>query len=287
MKRMLGFLLLMMLIPVLAGADVTIKEKTTITGFMGMWKADGTETTYLKGDKYRNESEVERSGMVPPSPIKNPPPRVTIVRLDKGLMYRVNLKDKTYQEIPLKQEGDSAGAGEAFKITGFKVEPTGETKEIAGHTCKGVKAQMTFSVQRGDETGEQDLDMLFWMTQDTAGLDDMKTFWDQSLKLAQGQDQHIPIWEGLDKMWKESEQFKGVPLGVEITIEAPYSDEEMAEMEATVKEMMKKDTGQEPPKGDKDIKMTREVVSISTGKLDDSLFEIPEDFKQAQRIRIW
>jgi hypothetical protein len=35
------------------------------------------------------------------------------------------------------------------------------------------------------------------------------------------------------------------------------------------------------------VKITREVVSISTGKIDDSLFEVPEGFRQAARIRIW
>jgi hypothetical protein len=287
MRSALVFLLLIMLIPVLATADVTIKEKTTMRGFMGMWTSQGTETTYLKGDKYRNESDVERSGIVPPSPIKDAPPRVTIIRLDKGLMYRVNLKDKTYQELSLEDMAKDDEAKRTFEITDLKVESTGETKEIAGRPCKGVTAQITFKVRSGDEVVDQALDMLFWMTEDTKGLEEMKTFWEQSLRLAQGQDQEIPIWEGLDKMWAESEEFKGIPLGIEITIASTLGEEELAEMEQTVKGMLKAQTGEEPSGADKDVKITREVVSISTGKIDDSLFEVPEGFRQAARIRIW
>jgi hypothetical protein len=256
-----------------------------------MWASEGDEITYLKGDKYRNESKVERSGMVAPIPLKDPPPRVTIIRLDEEIMWRVNLKDRTYQEIPLATLQERAEGKAHFKIKAADVEATGETREIVGRTCKGVKAVVTSEVDMGDEVVDQTLDMVFWMTEETEGLEEMKTFWERSLSLAQGQDQEIPLWDALEKMWKESEEFKGIPLGFRVTIEALLDDDKKAEIREAVQAMLKAEAGEgatgEIEVPDEGMKIIREVESISTDKIDDSVFEIPEGFKQASRIRIW
>jgi hypothetical protein len=291
MRKAIAVFLLALVIPALAGADLTIKEKTTVRGMMGMWTSDGDETTYLKGEKYRNESKVERSGAIAPMPVKNPPPRVTIIRLDKGIMWRVNLKDKTYQELSLAAMAENDSASARFKIADLKVEPTGETKEIVGRPCKGVRAKVVYEVDRGDTVANETLDMLFWMTEDTKGLEDMKTFWEESLKLAQGEDQKIPVWDILGKMSEGTGEVKGVPLGIDVTLENALGPEKKAEMEQSIRGMLKARAGEGAPEPtiepDQSMRITREVVSISTDKIADSLFEIPEGFKKAARIRIW
>jgi hypothetical protein len=35
------------------------------------------------------------------------------------------------------------------------------------------------------------------------------------------------------------------------------------------------------------MRMTREIISISEDKLPDSLFEIPEDYRKGDAIRVW
>ena len=291
MRKGMIVLALALIIPVLACADVTIKEKTTVQGFMGMFTSEGTEVTYIKADKFRNESEVERSGMVNPTPIEDPPPRVTIVRLDKDLMWRVNLKDKTYQEISLEEMEEAAADRARFKIVDVKIKVTGETKEIAGRECEGVSTEITFEVDTGDEVMAQTMNILFWMTDNTEGLEEMRTFWHESLKLAQGQTQEYPIWDALEKMWEEKEGFEGVPMGMEVTMDVAVDDEQKAEIQQAVKEMLRARTGKEDAGNAEDqasgMKMVREIVSISEEKLDDSLFEIPEGFKRAARIRMW
>jgi hypothetical protein len=290
MRKGLIVFALVVIVPVLACADLTIKEKTTVHGFMGMFTSEGTEITYLKGDKFRNEAEVERSGMVNPTPIEDPPPRVTIIRLDKDLIWRVNLKDKTYMETSLEAMAAEAEGRAHFKITDVKIEATGETREIAGRDCKGISTEVSFEVDSGDEVANQTMEILFWMTEDTEGLEEMQTFWQESLKLAQGQAQEYPVWDALEKM-AEKEEFKGIPMGMEITMEVALGAGEKAEMQQAINEMLKArgaeeatGSGEEAAPG---MKIVREVVSVSGEDLDDALFEIPEGFKQAARIRMW
>jgi hypothetical protein len=79
-----------------------------------------------------------------------------------------------------------------------------------------------------------------------------------------------------------------VPLGMEMSMEAMLDPEEKAEMQQSVQEMLKfKGTDKDAEATGNEMNMTRMVVSISYDKLDDSLFEIPEGFKQASRIRVW
>ena len=288
MKKALILLVCALIIPVVACADLTIKEETTVQGFMGIWTSRGTEITYIKGDKVRNESEVERSGFVNPSPIKDPPPRIVIFRGDKDLMLRVNLKDKTYAEYSIAGMEQKEHAKEHFKVSDLSLEPTADVKEIAGRQCKGLKGSITFQVDTGDEILVQPVDLFFWMAEDSEGLEEMRTFWRYSVKLAQGMDQDIPLGEAFDKIWEEMDQSKGVPLGMEMSMEAVLDAEEKAEMQEAVQEMLDaKGTEKGAEATGNETKVTRVTVSISKDKLDDSLFEVPEGFKKASRVRVW
>jgi hypothetical protein len=283
--------LCVLVLPALAGADLTVKEATTVKGFMGIWTSKGEETSYIKGDKFRSESDVERSGFVNPSPIKDPPPRIVIYRLDKDLLWRVNLKDKTYAEESLTEKTEAKRERIRYEIADIKVESTGETKEIIGRVCKGVSAEVTFEVDEGEGAVPQTVELLFWMTEDAEGLEGMRAFWDQSVRLSQGRDQDVPLAGVLAKLWEDIEEFKGVPLGMEMVMESPLDEEEKARLKENVAEMLKSRPDKEVNVGseasEEHMRIIREVVSISDEKLDDSLFEIPEGFKKASRIRIW
>jgi hypothetical protein len=288
MRKALILLVCALVVPVVACADLTIKEETTVQGFMGIWTSKGSEITYIKGDKVRNETEVERSGAINPSPIKDPPPRIVIFRGDKDVMWRVNLKDKTYAENSLAAMEETQTEDVRFKIADLTLEPTTDVKELAGRECKGVKGSIIFEMNTGDEVLVQPVDLFFWMAEDTKGLDEMRAFWQYSVKLAQGIDQEVPLGDVFDKMWDEMEEFKGVPLGMEMTMEAVLEAEEKAQMQQAVKEMLEAKTGKKDAAATgNEIKMSRMVISISSDKLDDSIFEIPEGFKQASRVRLW
>jgi hypothetical protein len=236
----------------------------------------------------RSEVEVERSGVVSPSPIKDPPPRIVIFRGDKDVMWRVNLKDKTYAENSLSAMEAAAREEARVKIANIELEPTGDTKEIAGYKCKGVEGALTFEVDTGDEILIQPFDVLLWLADESKDLGELHTFWEYSVKLAQGMDQDVPLTEAFDKLWEEIEKFKGVPLGMELTMEAMLDEEEKAQMKQAVEEMLEsKGTGEGGDATGNEVKFTRMFVSISDEKLDDSLFEVPEGFKKASRVRVW
>lgn len=288
MRKALILLVCALIVPVVAGADLTIREETVVQGFLGMWTSKGSEITYVKGDKVRSETEVERSGVVSPTPIKDPPPRIVIFRGDKDIMWRVNLKDKTYAEASISAMEEAEREKAHFKIADLVLEPTADVKEIAGRQCKGVRGSITFEVDTGDEVLEQSVDLFFWMAEDTKGLEEIRTFWQYSMKLAQGMNQDVPVGDAFDEIWDEMEEFKGVPLAMEMTMEAVIDAEEKAEMQQAVKELLEAKAGEKGVEATgNEIKMSRMVVSISGDKLDDSIFEIPEGFKQASRVRLW
>ena len=288
MRKALILLACALIVPVVACADLTITEETTVQGFMAVWTSKGTEVTYIQGDKVRNESEVERSGFVNPSPIKDPPPRIVIFRGDKDLMWRVNLKDKTYAEYSLEEMEKADREKVHFEITDVSLEPTGEVKEIAGYECKGLKGSITFEVDTGDEVMVQPVDLFFWMAEDSKGLEEMHTFWQYSVKLAQGMDQDVPLGDAFDKMWNEMEEFKGIPLGMEMTMEAVLDPQQKAELQQSVQEVLQtKGTDKDAEATGNEIKITRTAISISDEKIDPSVFEVPEGFKQASRVRVW
>jgi hypothetical protein len=297
MRRVGILLICVLVIPIVAGADLTIKEKTSTRGFMGMWTAQGEETTYLKGDKIRTESREDRQGMMPSTkPIKDAPPNVAIIRLDKGVVWHVNLYDKTYMEVSLEPEKTEKPEDYQLTVKDVKVTKTGQTKEIMGHKCDGVEAEVTFETSVGDQAMSQVMDLLFWMSPKTEGLEDMRHFWDQMLEMTQGMEHSLPMGEAMTKMWEKLGDIKGVPLGMEMTMggAGAMGDEEMAQMKESVKAMQEylKSTGGDEEglseeTGDTSMRMVREVVSISDAKLDDSLFEIPEGFKKTSTIRTW
>ena len=298
MKRVGILLVCMMIVPVVVGADLTIEEKTYSRAPMGMWTAEGREVTYIKGDKMRSESEVESSGMMSTMSKQEAAPAVTIIRLDKKVMWHLNLAQETYMEMPLEGE-KTEGMGEQFdfEVKDLKVKKSGRTKEIIGHKCDGVEAEVTFETKLGKE-GEimsQKVDLVFWMTPKVKALKEMRSFWENMIEMAQGKTQGYPLADAMKELWEELGEEGEVPLGMEMAMDRAGMDpEEEAEMKAAM-EMMKqymrggkegKAEGQEGEADDSGMKMTREITSISEKKLDDSLFEIPKGFKKAQPIQI-
>ena len=63
MKKALTLILVLML-PAVAFGDLLIVEKVSSSGAMGMWESHGTETTYIKGEKVRTDSEMKVKGFL-------------------------------------------------------------------------------------------------------------------------------------------------------------------------------------------------------------------------------
>lgn len=291
MKKIAVIMICMLVIPVLASADLTIREKTHVRAFMGVWESEGDEVTYIKGDMMRSESDTEKTGRGAHRGLKDPPPAVTIIRLDKGLIWHVNTLDKTYMEKPFEplpdtEDGDLSGLG----VTDLKVEKTGETREVMGKKCDGVKAVITFETEGSDGTVEQTIDVMFWMTSEIKALAEMRAFWETMIDMGQEQKEKVPMGDLMEQLWEEVGEDGRVPLAMDMSVTASSLDpEEEAEMKATLEAMGQMMGGSEGEEGEDSMamRMTREIISISEEKLPDSLFEVPKEYRKAKTIRMW
>ncbi len=296
MKKIAVMMICILVVPILASADLTIREKTHIRAFMGVWVSEGSEVTYIKGDMMRSESETEKTGVGARRGVEDPPAAVTIVRLDKGLVWHVNTLDKTYMESPLEAVPESDGK-ELYKfgLKDLTVENTGETREVMGKTCDGVKAAIIFETEGNEGPVVQTVDVMFWMTSEVKSLAKMRRFWETMIEMTQGHRESIPLGDAMEQLWEKVGKDGKVPLAMDLSIAASSLDpEDEAKMKASYKAMserMEERSGEKQELiggvDDTAMRMTREIISISEGSLDDSLFEVPEGYRKAKAIRMW
>ncbi|HNW59194.1 MAG TPA: DUF4412 domain-containing protein [bacterium] len=113
-------------------ADIYIKESEHTDAFtiMGQTRPakDVVKTTWMTSDKVRNDD----------------PETSVILRMDKGLLYILQHKQKSYMEIPLNF---TAAATQPAGDLGIKVTvtPSGEKKKINNWTCGKYLLKMEMS----------------------------------------------------------------------------------------------------------------------------------------------
>lgn len=287
MKRCVIILLLCAVFPTVGFAGLVIEEKLSTRGMMGMMAADGTETTYIEGDKIRTESRIKHGGMMAGMMKQAVLPQVTIIRLDKDLMWNVNDDDSTFMEISLKE----VAAGEepqavSFKIKDVKVTETGEHKKIAGHECKGLRMEMVFETHTEDQKMEQAADILFWMAPETGELKGMKKAWQGMMETV---DESGDMFKGaMEEISAKVKEKEGVPLGMEIVMEMSMpteaEEDEMKEAMQAMRQFMKAKGPDEASAEDElapnQLKVIREVISISEQKMEAGLFEVPAGYTE-------
>lgn len=295
--------IVVLLLPVVAQADLTVKEDTRMNGMMGMLSSKGTETTYIKGEKMRSETKTEMGGMMggmmqggSEGTISD---AVTITRLDKGVLWFVNAEDSTYTEILLSgTKVDSLGQAD-MKIKDISVRKTGQTKTIISHKCEGTEVDITFEMAMGEGKERQvqthNVKTLFWMRPEVKELEELRRFWDQMVDVARVSQEGNPMAEAMSPVFSKLKEIQGVPLGMEMTMANPMGggamgEDEKAEMRKAMEMMRQMTKGKGEPTGGEadaessDIRMTRYVTSISKGSLTDSLFEVPRGYTKTQTL---
>ena len=278
-------------LPLAALADLTVKEQVGMSGMMGMMSSKGSETTYIKSDKMRSESNMEMGGMMGAMGGQGAKEQVTITRLDKGVMWFFGTGESTYTEISLKGEkADDAAA--QIKVKAVTVKKTGQTKQITGFKCDGVLIETTVEVAPGkDELPiTQSVQVLFWMRPEVKDLQELRSFWEQTAEMWQASQGAEGMGDQMKLIWDKMKEIQGVPLGMEMTMENPMGktgagdQDEMKEAMKAMQQYMKskgKAPAEEPKGTESDnLKITREVVSISKGALSDALFEVPKGYKK-------
>jgi hypothetical protein len=187
--------------PVLA--DVTIQQQTSIHALIV--KAHGTSTDRIAGDKQRNETQFSCDGFM--SMFCGHNKAVDIVRVDRGVTWKIEPKQKRYTEIPFptpearraaleheqavieklkscpqpKQPGAAKVDTSQCEMTPpvFAVKKTQDVSNIIGHSAQRTNVSMTQSCKVKDSGDVCSMSYSFdvWLTQeDLPGLADRMTF---------------------------------------------------------------------------------------------------------------
>jgi hypothetical protein len=173
-----------------AQADVLVREKNSTSGIMGMGSSEGQVTMILSGEKQQTETEMTIQGM--PAGMGGDGPRlsVDIVRLDKDLIWHLDMPKKEYTEMSfaeMKQMMKSAKA-EWSKQTGMSanpedlefsvsVETPGAKKEINGFATEQKILHIAGQAPGGEgATGEISITADMWVAKDVPGYDELRAF---------------------------------------------------------------------------------------------------------------
>jgi hypothetical protein len=277
-------------------ADIVIKEHVVSRGFLGAMGSEGTEVTYVKGDKIRVESRQKNTNILKgQSAGGEGSPLVTVVRLDKGIMWQMNQDDETFMETALAPDEEvKESHGSSYRFKDAKVTKTEEKQKIAGRECQGVNIELVFEMARGDKMIPQTGTIFFWVAPKSDDLKEMYSAWEDLLDITGHRYGGAMYQDVMEELKKTFEELDGVPLGMDMTVEMPIAelegkDAKKVESIKAIRQLSVKEgkTKEEdwPPMNQ--MRIVREVISISTDKLDDSLFEIPEGYRKAQAIRRW
>ena len=135
--------------------DVVYKQRMKMEMMGGMMQMEFQTTTFIKGDKQRTEMS---------SPSGKGTGEISIIRLDKGVIWTISPDTKTYTEMPLKEmfapQSQVKGKKGQAKLNPpkFEVKQTKESKLINGFKCQ--KVIMTMEGEAiDDETDWIELDV--------------------------------------------------------------------------------------------------------------------------------
>ena len=150
--------------------DVMYEMMTTTEGLMGMGGGETLISVFIKDDCSRTEM-VMRDSMV--SEMKN----VFITRLDKGVIWTLDMDNEQYSEMKLGQEmitEEEIKLEEEPRIPApeFVVEKTGKKKILLGKKCEEVVVSMKVE----DAEGSMNFTQTMWNTKDITGCNEITEF---------------------------------------------------------------------------------------------------------------
>lgn len=230
-------------------ADIYMKQKTHTDALtmMGMTQParDEITVTWIGKDRSRSDTGDQKT---------------TIMRMDKGLLYKIDHKKKTYQEMPLNikkmidenvagkgKEAEEAAAlaqemAEAFaESMEVKVTPTNEKQKVGSWNCRKYLIDTTMAM--GDVKSEA------WATEE------LKIDWKSYLMLTNAMMAGSPGFEKMiDKIYQEMSKIKGVIVLQLNTTKAMNTEIKSSTELLEFKEAAAPEGTYEPPAGYKKVK---------------------------------
>jgi len=294
--------------------DVVYKQKSTSSGFMGMGNVETENIIMFKGDKQRDESVSKFGGpMAQFMPKGGEQKQVTIIRLDKEVIWNIDMAEKTYTEMSFDElkkmmgmaMADTEMAAEEEAETKFKldVKKTGQKKEIAGYECEEFVIEMKAEGKDAmtGETQEFEVTSHLWVSPKVKGYDQIENFEKKMAdkmgwkgKYEPGMAQVLARYgiEG-EELAKKMKEIKGFPMLTVVKMKAigemaEEMDEEEAAEQKEAMEMAMKMMGKELEKEEEPeeegvlMTMTTEVTEIQVTEVGDSEFELPEGLKKRE-----
>lgn len=281
-------------------ADVVYKQTMKMEGMGGMMQMEFQTTNFLKGEKQRTEmvspqaEEIRAPGGAGQS--------ITIMRLDKGIIWNIFPDMKTYMETSLKEmfvpeleeekEKEEESESQA-KVTPprFEIKKTKESKVINGFKCQRVI--MTMEAEGIDEkTGEKGSFSLtgdMWVAKGTKELKELEDFQKKLSEKTGGSSVGFidKLLSGtqkgkMEEFTEKMNEIEGFPIVLDISMKAKgmFEDEEDEGEEEEIPTQMKglmeaMKTGDQPI-----FTIHTEVTEIKSTSLQASQFELPQGFEK-------
>ena len=276
-------------------ADVVYKQTIKMEGMGGMMQMEFQATNFVKGEKQRSEM------VSPPAEGVGSPggegQSITIMRLDKGVIWNIFPDMQNYMETSLKEmfppqpEEEKTESQAKISPPKFEIKKTKESKVINGFKCQRVI--MNMEVEGTDEeTGEKGSfsftgDM--WVARGTKELKELEDFQKKLSEKTGGSSTGFidKLLSGMQKgqmeeFTKKMYEIEGFPILMCISMkmkgapEEEESEEEEEEIPAQMKGMM-----QAMKSGDQPIfTVHMEVTEIKSTSLRDSQFELPKGLEK-------
>lgn len=183
-----------------ARADVTITQEGKISGLGGFMNSEMSTVTKVKGDMKCDDTEMRMTNkMMKMMGGGKPIETTSIINLDKGVMYNIDHKDKSYTEMPLSAVGDMAAGmaqpgmynqkkGEKSPMLDttdvtmskptFDIQKTGNSETIGGHKCN--ESILTMVIEGVDKKSGSPFKfttvMNLWLAKDVEGAEEFNDF---------------------------------------------------------------------------------------------------------------
>jgi len=278
-------------------ADVVYKQTIKMEGMGGMMQMEFQTTNFVKGEKQRSEvvsPQVE--GMKPPG---GEGQTITIMRLDKGVIWNIFPDMKSYMETSLREmfepgpeEEEEPESQVKISPPKFEIKKTKESKVINGFKCQRVI--MTMEAEGMDEeTGEKGSFSLtgdMWVAKGTKELKELEDFHKKVSEKTGGSSAVFmdKLLSGTQKgqmgeFTRKMNEIEGFPIVLDVSMKVKgrfEDDEEDEDKEEEIPSQMK-GLMQAMKTGDQPIfTIHTEVTEIKSTSLQDSQFELPEGLEK-------
>jgi hypothetical protein len=241
-----------------AFADVTLKAKSSGKGPIGGMN-DGETTTYIKGLKFRSDSVAGGK-------------QVSML-MDAGgtMMTMLNHDKKEADVFNMAETADAISKTVSVSDIKFTVNPTGQTRQIAGASCAVHDVTTTMPVKIANMAMTMSMSGPYCLAKGAPGHADYAEFYKvasergfifgdpRAAKAGGGQ------FRAMTEMYRKMAEL-GVPLAMDITMKME-GEGPMAAI------MGKMGNGT----------MSHEAISISNAPIADAMFEIPAGYKINKR----